>query len=134
MISKASSQPMPTWGRDCLKFLKMVEDHPSKGSGNYYHKIFVQYYATVTDSLREIDRVLLPGGECILVVQDSYYKEVKVDVAGHVSQMARNLGWKIKHRYDFEAKLVMARINPKVKKYRNQATATESVLWFQAKC
>ena len=132
VVAPPSSPPKPSWGKSCLRFLKAVEDHPSKGSGNYYHKLFVQYYATVCDSLREIDRVLLPGGECVLVVQDSHYKEVHVDVAGHVSDMAQNLGWTVSRRFDFEASLVMARLNPRVKKYRTETKATESVLWFRA--
>lgn len=131
VINTVASRPQPAWGESCVAFLKAVESHPSKGSGNYYHKLFVQYYAAMHNSLREISRVLVPGGQCVLVVQDSHYKEVHVDVAGHVSDMVRKLGWTIKNRFDFPASLVMARMNPKVQKYRANAGATESVLWFR---
>lgn len=131
VVTSLASSTKSGWGENCVNFLKAVETHPSKGSRSYYHKLFLQYYAAMYESLQEINRVLVPDGQCVLVVQDSFYKEVHIDVAKHIGEMARNLGWTLKNRFDFEANLVMARMNPKIKKYRTYSGATESVLWFR---
>jgi len=131
VVSPIQPQPDDCWGPACLKFLKKVESHPTKGSKGYYHKLFAQYYGSIHKSLTEIDRVLVAGGHCILVVQDSHYKEVRVDVARHIIEMALNLDWVIEKRFDFETRQVMARLNPKAMKYRPNSGATESVLWFR---
>ena len=127
-------QPRPdkSWGPACLKLLKQVRSHPTKGSENYYYKLFVQYYGSIRRSLEEIDRTLVASGHCVLVVQDSHYKEVHVDVARHITEMALEMGWLLEQRLDFETRLVMARLNPKAQKYRTHTGATESVLWFRA--
>jgi hypothetical protein len=128
------AQPTPecSWGADCLDLLQKVRSHSSKGSENYYYKLFLQYYGSIRASLIEIDRTLVANGHCVLVVQDSHYKEIHVDVAKHITEMALDMGWSLKQRFDFEARQVMARVNPKAQKYRTGAGATESVLWFQS--
>lgn len=126
-------QPGPdqSWGPACLKLLKQVRSHPTKGSQNYYYKLFVQYYGSIRRSLDEIDRVLAANGHCVLVVQDSHYKEIHVDVARHITEMALAMGWSLETRMNFETRFVMARLNPKAQKYRTHSGATESVLWFR---
>ncbi|MBE3048758.1 hypothetical protein IMZ48_40910, partial [Candidatus Bathyarchaeota archaeon] len=63
------------WGPTCLRFLNAVKRHPSKASSTYYLKYFIQYFSASFDSIIEIDRVMKKSSLCILVVQDSYYKE-----------------------------------------------------------
>ena len=78
----------------------------------------------------EIDRVLKRSGQCVLVVQDSFYKDVPNDVPRIFEEMARHLGWHLNERIDFLVKQTFAGVNPQVKKYRNRFDATESVLIF----
>jgi hypothetical protein len=130
VISPEQPRPDKSWGPACLRFLKQVRSHPTKGSENYYYKLFVQYYGSIRRSLEEINRTLVANGHCILVVQDSHYKEVHVDVARHITEMSLDMGWTLAERLDFETRIVMARLNPKAQKYRLHAGATESVLWF----
>jgi len=127
-------QPSPdtSWGPACLKLLKQVRSHPTKGSDTYYYKLFVQYFSSIRRSLEEIDRILIASGHCVLVVQDSHYKEVHVDVARHITEMALDMGWTLQKRLDFATRVVMARLNPKARKYRTHTGATESVLLFRA--
>ncbi|MFO1062514.1 MAG: hypothetical protein U0892_01400 [Pirellulales bacterium] len=108
-----------------------MQSHPSKGSANYYYKLFVQYYGSIRISLEEIARTLVSNGHCVLVVQDSHYKEIHIDVARYITEMALDMGWSLENRLDFETRLLMARLNPKAQKYRNHNAATESVLWFR---
>ncbi len=131
VVSASDVVPQDEWGRNCLKLLDSIQSHNTKGSANYYYKTFAQYYDSLYSSLCEINRVSMPNADCVLVVQDSYYKDIHVDVSAHVSDMASNLGWGLIHRTDHETSMLMARLNPKAQKYRSSTGATESVLWFR---
>lgn len=131
VISQNSFSPSSDWGSECLSLLETIYKHRTKGSANYYHKIFVQYYEALHKSLREINRVAAANANCFLVVQDSHYKDVHVDIAAHVIEMAEKLGWEMVARKNYKTALLMARLNPRSQKYGPRTEATESVLWFR---
>lgn len=129
-ITGAHGEPGVAWGRTCLRFLSAVKRHPSKASATYYMRYFLQYFASVYGSLREIDRVLKKSGKCVLVVQDSYYKEVLNDLPCIFSEMAVGLGWTILQQLDFRVKQTKSSVNHKARQYRSVFQANESVLLF----
>jgi DNA modification methylase len=118
------------WGPTCSNFLAAVEGHSSKASSTYYLKYYRQYFASVATSLTEIDRVLKKAGKCVLVVQDSYYKEIQNDLPRIFSEMATYFGWTLIDQKPFPVKQTLAGVNPKVKEYRAACQATEVVLVF----
>jgi DNA modification methylase len=120
----------PSWGRTCRRFLQRVEHHPSKASDGYYLKTHLQYFDGLARSLTEIGRVLKPGAPCVLVIQDSYYKEVYNDLVTIVEEMGVELGWRRDVRHDYPLKQVMARMHKAGRSYRKATNATESVVVF----
>ena len=118
------------WGRTCLEFLRAVRRHQSKASSSYYSKYYHQYFSAMFASLREIDRVLKKSGRCVLVVQDSFYKDIRNDLPSMFAEMAKGLRWCLYERVDFQVKRTLAGINPRVRPYRNAFQATESALVF----
>ena len=83
------------WGRTCNSFLEGVREHPSKASSGYYYKSHVAYFGSLYRSLRELARVLKDGGHLILVVQDSYYKDIHNDLPLIVAEMAEGLAVRV---------------------------------------
>jgi hypothetical protein len=65
-----------------------------------------------------------------LVVQDSFYKEIKNDLPQIVLEMASSRGLNLQSRVDFNHSTTMAGLNPSVHHYRKDFSATESVLVF----
>jgi DNA modification methylase len=118
------------WGETCNKFLIQVLRHKSKASSTYYYKNHVQYFGLVYDSMREISRVLKPNGRCVLVVQDSYYKEIHNDLPQIVSDMAASVGLCLSDSTNFRLSRTLAGVNPGTRKYRQKFDATESVRCF----
>ena len=55
-----------------------VASHTSYAAQNYYLKTIRQYFDDMFLSLSELHRVLKPGGIALLVVQNSYFKEVEI--------------------------------------------------------
>lgn len=129
-INKVLHYDSEAWGSTCSRLLSLVQDHPSKASSTYYIKYYRQYFASIYASLGQIDRALKASGRCVLVVQDSYYKDVRIDLPLIFIEMANELGWDLHKRVDFHVKRTLAGINPEVKQYRDVFQATESVLWF----
>jgi tRNA G10 N-methylase Trm11 len=128
----AKKQPTidDSWGATCKRFLRKVETHSSKASATYYHKNHLQYFAGMADSLKECNRVLKKGGRCVLVVQDSYYKDIHNNLARIVTQMAESRGFRQNKQVDFKQVRTLAGVNPGSRAYRDIFTATESVLFF----
>jgi hypothetical protein len=79
----------------------------------------------------EIDRLLAKSGKCVIVVQDSYYKDIHNDLPKIFCEMANSIGWITIDRLNFDIKRTMASRNSRAKKYRSNSNATESVLVFR---
>lgn len=119
------------WGPACESFLSAVESHDSKASKSYYYRYHVQYFDSIFRSLLEIDRTLMNSGNCVIVAQDSYNKDIHNDLPKIFCEMADSLGWITINRLDFDIKRTMASRNCRTKKYRISSNATESVLVFK---
>lgn len=117
------------WGKTATGFLRQVADHRSHASGGYYLSFFSQYFVGMWRSLSEIGRVVASDRPIVLVVQDSYYKELHADIPRVMCEMADRLGWSPLARRDFQVK-TKANINAGTRKYRQPTLATESVLAF----
>ncbi|MEZ5996402.1 MAG: hypothetical protein R3C25_11710 [Hyphomonadaceae bacterium] len=119
------------WGATCGRFLKAVKKHPSKASSGYYYKTHLDYFAKMHASLTNLSDVLKDGGKAVLVVQDSYYKDVHNDLATIITEMAGGADLKLGRRVDFHITRSMAGVNPHSRTYRRASGAVESVLCFQ---
>lgn len=119
------------WGKSCLDFLAKVYEHPSKASKTYYFKNHIQYFSSMFEAISEISRVLKSDGTCVMVVQDSYYKDIHNDLPTILSEMADIFGLSIVRRQEFINARTMAYRNRQAKVYRSQRAAVESVLCFR---
>ena len=116
------------WGTAATQFLQAVAAHGSRASATYYLKYYQQYYAGIWVSLHELRRVTRPGAPCVLVAQDTFYKELLNDTPGIMLEMAQAAGFSERTRYDFVVPRTKAGMNPKARQYRKSSAATESIL------
>lgn len=112
--------------------IRSIALHRSKASATYYRQSYEQYFNSLLVSLRDCRRVIRSGGELILIVQDSYYKNLHVDLPMLVSEIASVVGWSHSSSDAFRATRNMAQVNPHVRKYRASVTATEWCLRMRA--
>lgn len=115
-------------GETCLTFLDALSRHSSKASSTYYYKNHAQYFRSIASSLSEISRVLKRCGRCVLVVQDSYYKNLHNNLPQMFVEIADCRGLSLEEKHDFPLPRTMAGINPGANGYRRSFSATESVL------
>ncbi|MBF6604852.1 MAG: site-specific DNA-methyltransferase [Chloroflexi bacterium] len=110
--------------------LERVASHPSKASSTYYLRYYGQYVTGMHDSFVELGRVASASAPLVIVVQDSYYKDVHVDLASVVSEFAAQNGWGLMGHYKFDSR-TFAAINRGSRAYKRTFRATESVLVFE---
>jgi hypothetical protein len=118
------------WGSRCEKFLTAVKKHPSKASEIYYYRTHLGYFEKLTKSLVHTCNALKPNGSAILVIQDSYYKELHNPLPSIVEDIAGGCGLTLRRRQDFRLSHSMTGINPHSRAYRTSQDVVESVLCF----
>lgn len=126
---KDNIQVDPRWGATCVSFLENVRSHSSRASSGYYYNTHLDYFHKLGRCIQRLSQSLKPKGAAVLVVQDSYYKDVHNDLPTIVSEMSRSFGLHLCRREDFTARS-MSSINVKSRRYRSSGMATESVLCF----
>jgi SAM-dependent methyltransferase len=116
------------WPSAIRAVLRSIRRHPSHRSAGYYFPNAVQYFGDAIASMQEIHRVLAPGGTALLVLQDSYYKELHVDLPALFLCIARSLGFRTKVQRSEPVRLVMTSINTASRKYLPKRSYVESVI------
>jgi len=119
-----------SWGDACVSLLNRIRNHPSKAAEAYYYKTYVQYFAAISRSLCELGRCLKPQAKCVLVVQDSYFKDVHIDLARTFAEMALSASLRLRRQVDFPISRTFGSVNSRSRHYRHSSSATESVLCF----
>ncbi|MFC4518816.1 DNA methyltransferase [Cupriavidus pinatubonensis] len=125
------SEPSDLWGESALKFLDRLKSHDSKASKTYYYKTHVDYFDKMSKSMKNLQYSLKDKGSAVLVVQDSYYKDLHNDVPTILTEMAENHGLKLARREDFTQNNSLLGINSRSLKYRETSRAIESVICFE---
>lgn len=118
-----------SWGETCLNFLTALKAHPSKASDGYYYRTHLDYFDKMSRSMERLVASLKPGGRAILVVQDSYYKDIHNDLPKIITEIGANQGLTLRQSKAFHLRS-MSDINPARKTYQRPSGATESVLCF----
>lgn len=130
VIDKKTPERQLEWGESCTGFLKQVEEHSSIASSTYYLKNYLQYFDLMFNSLSEINRTLKENGSCTLVIQESYYKDIFLNLPRIIEEMTQAFSWRQISCHKFGIKNSMVDLNKKAKIYRNKS-AQESVLIFR---
>ena len=124
-----SSDVMPS---AVLSVLDQIRNHPTKASTSYYVKYFERYFEGMLASLKEIRRVCAADSPGLFVVQDSFYKDIHIDLQQLLVEIAESCGWAADSRHDFPVPRTLAASNPRSRKYRTNHKATESVIQLRA--
>lgn len=125
--------PALEWGLECNTFLENVANHPSKASRTYYYKNHVEYFGRMFQSLKEVARVLRPDSRCVIVAQDSYYKNVRNNLPFILQEMLEGLGMISEQPIHFPNRRIMSNINGQSRHYRNRPKAVETVILMRKK-
>lgn len=110
------------------RVLRKIHSHSSKAAKTYYYKTYFQYFDSMQKSVYEIDRVLANDGIVMLVIQDSYFKDILVDVSKCIREMFYNLGYRHVFSRSFKASNNMRYINTKSRQYNSNTSVDEKFI------
>ena len=114
-----------------LSILEQIGIHPSKGSRGYYFPWMHGYLVSLQAGLSETCRTVDLGGTICIVVQDNYYKELRIDLQRIVTEILGSLGRALVDRRDYPATNLRSRMNPRAKRHVLKRHNTESLLVFK---
>ena len=101
-VRDACDGPLPS---ECANgLLENIRTHPSKGSKNYYYPWLRNYLWKLKRGLDEIDRTVKREGVICIVVQDSRYKELHINLQQIVFELLAAGGRRLRSRIDHPAK------------------------------
>jgi hypothetical protein len=112
------------------KTISAVESHTSHGSSNYYGPWIRNYLTDLETSLSKISASVKPSGVIGIVVQDSYYKSIHVDLQRIVCETIEALGRRLAARHDYPVRHSLAKKNPAARKHLSTRVNHESLLVF----
>jgi DNA modification methylase len=128
VITKGEKYQKESWGPTCNFLLDSIKQHPTKAAKSYYWKNIVQYCMDLDKALAEIKRVLKPGGKGLIVVQNSYFKDLEIPLAKIYCEFAVGKGFAAEIVRTERVKNHLARVNSKSSYYKKEKVYYESVI------
>jgi hypothetical protein len=113
-----------------LATLASVGQHSSHGSATYYAPWLRKYFEELDKSLARISANVRVGGRIGILVQDSHYKALRIDMQTIVVQMMDASRRSLLFREDYPVKHSMARMNPAARLHLAERATAESLLVF----
>ena len=118
-------------GQTGSQLLQAISVHPSKASRTYYSKWFAQYLNNYSNSLAQLATITHPHGTICLVVQDSYYKNLHLDLRAITTDIMATHHWLLTRCETPTPTNTFGDVNPLATAYRNGKRPKEHILFFQ---
>ena len=116
---------------EAFRTLSAVAKHPTHGSANYYRPWLANYLIDLQRSCHKICRAIKKQGRICVLVQDSYYKAVHIDLQQIVTETFEANGRPLLERVDFTVPRSFATINPSARRHLSERRNLESLLAFE---
>lgn len=129
IVRERSRPTVPdSWPESVKQTLVSIREHNSKASDSYYYKTYHQYFSDAMQALNSIRLSLKREATVALVLQDSYYKEIHIDLPNLYVSMGSTCGLRGNIACDTPVRTVLSSINPGTKAYRKNWAYRESVV------
>jgi hypothetical protein len=111
--------------------LEVILNHKAYASRRYYYHTYRQYFARLYLCLEHVTKLLREGGRGIIVIQDSYYKDINVPTPSISLQMLQSLSCQSHVVRTAAVKMHMGRMSPEQIAYVPKKTLGESLIYFR---
>ena len=111
--------------------VERVASHHSHGSANYYAPWLRNYLTEIHKAFEVIAARVKPAGRIAIVVQDSYYKSLHIDLQHLVATSLATAGRSLIARHDFPVRHSMSHMNSRARSHLRMRKHRESLLVFE---
>ncbi len=125
---RIAAQDLPA---SAAELVERIAGHGSRGSANYYAPWLRNYLARLHQTLEAVATSVKPSGRIAVVVQDSYYKTIHIDLQHLVEASLSASGRRLAGRQDFEVRHSMTHINTVARRHLPSRKHRESLLVFE---
>jgi hypothetical protein len=125
--SMGHEQPLP---QSSCRLLKEVSNHPSKASKSYYTKFFTNYLSSMNSVFESMTKACRKDARLVMVVQDSWYKDIHVPTSSLLKDMLVASGWTLKNEWRYEVTAILSSLNPYSREWKPSKTVGEYVQMY----
>lgn len=111
--------------------LDEIRCHPTKASGTYYFQFFLQYFLDLERFFAWLAQKTAAGGVGMIVLQNSYYKELPIPLAEIYQEMADMHGFDSTVEAEWKKSNHIGQMSPAQRKHAPNKVLTESVVRFE---
>jgi hypothetical protein len=130
VVSKSSSATPNELGVLATDILQKIRRHPSYASERYYYHIFAHYFVMLFAALRRIRSSMRKGGKGIIVLQDSFYKDLNVPTPSICVEMLQSLSCTAQVVRTQPVRAHMGLMSPRQTTYVARKILAESLVYF----
>lgn len=118
-------RPLPV---TVTRLLGKIRNHASYASERYYYKGFLYYFSDMHDALHRMHSWLREGGLVLMVVQDTYYKDLPIPTSDLLIDIARGVGFGSAGRRDWRVHHYLSQLSPHSRRSMPNRMLNESVI------
>jgi len=130
MVSKNLSNAPEAWGSLCASVLQRILTHDSYASRRYYYHTYYWYFDRLYEALIRTVAALRRGARGVIVLQDSFYKDVNIPNPAICVEMLRSLCCSAEITRTDKIRTHVGRMSPSQNVYVPRKTFGESLVHF----
>jgi hypothetical protein len=130
IVQKYYDPPPQDWGPACAEALAAVLHHKSYASAHYYYHTFFSYFDRLYASIKKLATLMRRRASGIIVVQDSFYKDVLIPTPQICAEMLRSQSCYAEVVKSTNVRVHMGRMSPNQNAYAPQKTLGEALVHF----
>ena len=98
---------------------------------NWFETIYYQYFDALFKTFINFKKYLRVGGKGIVVLQDSFYKELHIPLSDIAVEMLNSIGFDAEVIVKDEVKINMKQLNPAHQQIKLDSKTFENVIYFK---
>lgn len=130
VVTKRTSEIPPAWGPTCVRLLQGIFSHESYASRRYYYHTYFDYFEKLFAALENTIASMRPGGKGIIVLQDSFYKDLHVPTPEICAQIVASLGCSVDIVRNESVRSHMGQMSPHQKTHAPDKKLSEALVRF----
>lgn len=130
IINKEIGDAPAEWGETCRLALRSIGEHPSYASERYYYYTYYQYFRMLYDSFVRIKAIMARPCQGLIVLQTSFYKDVRIATPEICTEMLRSLSLNASVVRTTPVRQHMGKMSPIQASYVPQKILGESLVHF----